>query len=165
MPNSFADQYRRWFEYETDAHAKVLASLATVPSDRRPGPEFKRAVNLFAHVTGARQIWLFRLGVIPNPPEHLFPECAEFEPLAQHWEDVRQKWADYFGRLTDAELDRVFEYTSFDGGRFRNRIGDVLTQLFGHSWYHRGQIAMLVKQAGGTPAVTDLIYWCREPVI
>jgi hypothetical protein len=25
-----------------------------------------------------------------------------------------------------------------------------------------GQIAMLVRAAGGEPAVTDLIYWCRE---
>ena len=26
------------------------------------------------------------------------------------------------------------------------------------------QIAVLVRAAGGTPAVTDLIYWCRQPV-
>jgi uncharacterized damage-inducible protein DinB len=56
----------------------------------------------------------------------------------------------------------VFEYQSLDAGRFRNTIADVLAQLYGHSWYHRGQIAMLVRTAGGQPAVTDLIYWCRE---
>ena len=37
-------------------------------------------------------------------------------------------------------------------------------KLFGHSWFHRGQIAMLVRAAGGEPAVTDLIYGCREGV-
>jgi uncharacterized damage-inducible protein DinB len=56
------------------------------------------------------------------------------------------------------------EYQSLDSGRFRNRVEEVLTQLFGHSWYHRGQIAMLVRAAGGEPAVTDFIFWCREPV-
>ena len=43
-------------------------------------------------------------------------------------------------------------------------IEDILAQLFGHSWYHRGQIALLVRAAGGEPAVTDLIYWSREAV-
>jgi uncharacterized damage-inducible protein DinB len=40
-------------------------------------------------------------------------------------------------------------------------LADILAQLFGHSWYHRGQIAMLVRAAGGEPAVTDRIDWCR----
>jgi uncharacterized damage-inducible protein DinB len=77
---------------------------------------------------------------------------------------VQNEWVAYFARLNDADLDRVCEYQSYDAGRFRNTIGDILTQLFGHSWYHRGQIAMLVRAAGGEPAITDLIYWCREPV-
>jgi uncharacterized damage-inducible protein DinB len=61
-------------------------------------------------------------------------------------------------------LSDLFTYQSFDSGRFQNTIEDVLTQLFGHSWYHRGQIAILVRQAGGTPALTDLIYFTRESV-
>ena len=32
MAGNLADRYRRWFEYEKDAHAKVLASLAAVPA-------------------------------------------------------------------------------------------------------------------------------------
>jgi uncharacterized damage-inducible protein DinB len=66
--------------------------------------------------------------------------------------------------VTDEELEREIEYQSLDAGRFRSRVEDVLAQLFGHSPYHRGQIAMLVKAAGGEPAVTDLIYWSRQGV-
>lgn len=33
------ERYRRWFEYEKDAHAKVFASFDTVPSDRRDSAE------------------------------------------------------------------------------------------------------------------------------
>ena len=58
----------------------------------------------------------------------------------------------------------MFEYQSLDAGRFRNRIEDILAQLYGHSWYHRGQIACWSAPAGGEPAVTDFVYWCREPV-
>ncbi|MFL6198680.1 MAG: DinB family protein [Thermoanaerobaculia bacterium] len=38
----------------------------------------------------------------------------------------------------------------------------ILTQLFGHSWYHRGQIAQLVRALGAEPAVTDFVFWSRE---
>ena len=71
----------------------------------------------------------------------------------------------YLERVSDDDLLRTFEYQSLDAGRFCNRIADILTQLFGHSLYHRGQIAMLVRAAGGEPAVTDFVYWCREPAL
>lgn len=163
MPQSAVEQYRRWFEYERDAHAKMLASLDTVPADRRAGAEYRKAVALIGHLAGARRIWLYRLGGAPAPPAALFPENSELPAAVADLHDVQDRWAGYYGRLTDAELDRVFEYRSWDGGTFRNRVEDVLTQLFGHSSYHRGQIASLVKAAGGEPAITDFVFWCREP--
>ncbi len=160
-----ADRYRRWFDYERDAHAKVVASLESVPADRRATPEFRRAVDILEHVAGARRVWLYRLGVAASPPAGgLAPSGAGLAEVAARLADVQAEWAAYLARLTDADLDRVVEYQSYDAGRFKNRVEDILTQLFGHSWYHRGQIAMLVRAAGGEPAVTDLIYWCREPV-
>ena len=164
MANELADRFRRWFEYEQDAHAKVLASFDTVPPDRRDGREFKKAVALLGHVVAARRVWLFRFGILPTAGA-LFLDDENPDParVEAEWREVRDLWADYLASVTDAELARVFEYQSFDAGRFRNRVEDILAQLFGHSWYHRGQIAVLVRAAGGTPAVTDLIYWCREP--
>ena|SRR5438034_551330 len=164
MSNGLAERYRRWFEYEQDAHAKVARSLESVPVQRRPAPEFQKAVALLAHITAARRLWLFRLGIVSGAPTSLFPENAALADVAAELRIVEDRWADYLSRITDAEIDRYFEYQSLDAGRFRNRIEDILTQLFGHSWYHRGQIAMLVRAAGGEPAVTDLVYWCREPV-
>ncbi len=158
------DRYRRWFEYETDAHAKVLASFDTVPPERRDSPEFRRAVGLLAHVVAARRNWLARFGRIPAPTGPLFPADSDVPGLTTEWRVVQGLWADYFSSVDDQELDREFEYQSLDAGRFRNRVEDVLAQLFGHSSYHRGQIAMLIRTAGGQPAITDLIYWCREAV-
>ena len=44
---------------------------------------------------------------------------------------------------------------------FRNTPRDILTHLGMHSHYHRGQIAILVRRAGSTPAVTDFIVFRR----
>lgn len=159
-----ADRYRRWFEYERDAHEKVIRSLESVPADRRASPEYKRAVTTLAHLAAARLMWLFRLGQTTDRPAAFFPENVGLADVAANLRDVQDHWAAYLGGLTDADIDRVFEYQAIDGGRFRNRIEDILTQLYGHSLYHRGQIAMLVRQAGGEPAATDFVYWCREAV-
>jgi len=164
MSSQAVARYRRWFEYEKDAHAKVIRALETVPVDRRSAPEFRRAVTLLAHIAAARRVWLFRFGVLPNGPAAFFPDDISLAQAALDLQDIQAHWDAYLSRLSDDELGRVFEYQSLDAGRFRNRIEEILDQLFGHSWYHRGQIAMLVRAAGGEPAVTDLIYWCRQAV-
>ncbi len=158
------ERYRRWLDYEADAHSKTLQSLETVSPENRSTTEFQRAISLFGHLVAARRLWLFRLGILPTPPATFFPTNLELSQIAQQWQETHQQWADYLAGLTNKALDQVFEYQSSDSGRFRNVMEDILTQLFGHSWYHRGQIAMLVRQAGGQPVVTDFIFWCREPI-
>jgi uncharacterized damage-inducible protein DinB len=162
MARDMVDRYRHWLDYENDVHLKVLQSLESVPADRRASPEFRRAATLFAHIVAARQIWLHRLGQRKDRPATIFPETVDLDAVSADWQGIQGEWRNYLAGIDDAELAKTFEYQSLDGGRFRNRIEDILTQTFGHSWYHRGQIAMLVKAAGGTPAATDLIYWCRE---
>jgi uncharacterized damage-inducible protein DinB len=163
MSETMVERYRRWFEYEQDAHAKVLRSLESVPSDRRTGPEFQKALTLLAHIVAARRMWLFRFGVSADKPDQFFPQTSLPEVTSQ-LQAMQERWTDYLNDLTDEDLGREFEYQSLDAGRFRNRIEDILTQLFGHSWYHRGQIATLVRAAGGEPAATDFVYWCRESI-
>jgi uncharacterized damage-inducible protein DinB len=163
MSRVLADRFQRWFEYERDAHTKVLRSLETVPVDRRSGAEFQKAVSILAHIAAARKVWLIRLGIIQGQ-ELLAPRNVAITAVVDMLDVVHRHWTDYLCRVTDEELAREFVYQSLDAGQFRNRVEDVLAQLFGHSSYHRGQIATLVRAAGGEPAVTDLIYWCRESV-
>ena len=79
-------------------------------------------------------------------------------------EVIERNWSDYFGRLDEPELERTFDYLTSEGTRFRSVVADILTQLYGHSFYHRGQIASLVRAAGGEPAKTDFIFWTRESI-
>ena len=162
-PTTQADHYRRWFEYERNSHAKAVTSLETVPRERRSERDWQRAADLMAHVTAARMMWLFRLGFEPEPPNTLFPQNVALTELRKRLTAMERKWLVWLDAIDDHELDRVFEYKSLDAGHFHGSVRDILTQLFGHSLYHRGQIAMLVRSLGGTPAVTDFIYWSRTP--
>lgn len=164
---SLIDRYRRWFDYEQDAHAKVVASLRTVPEHQRGNTSYQKALDLLAHIAAARSLWLYRFGVAasgPDSAEGLFPEGADLDDVAERLDAVHGAWNDYLSTLDDDALARVVTYRAIEGGRFRNRIEDLLAQLFGHSWYHRGQIASIVRSLGGEPAVTDFVYWSRTSV-
>lgn len=158
-----AEKYRRWFKYEQDSNAKVLASLQAVADPLRSLPQFQKAVDLLAHLVAARNIWLYRLGH-GNQPLELFPKETPMGRLPELLARMESAWQTYLEGLTDAELARRFEYASYEGPRFRNTVEDVLTQLYGHSLYHRGQIAMLLRSIGAEPAATDFIYWAREAI-
>jgi uncharacterized damage-inducible protein DinB len=116
-----------------------------------------------AHLIAARKMWLYRFGFARENTE-LFPRTVQFPALAGQLAEMEAGWSEYLEKLTDTELERVFEYQSYEGSRFRNTVADILTQLFGHSWYHRGQIAALVRALGAEPAVTDFVFWSREQV-
>lgn len=164
MPQTRLSQYRRWLAYERDAHEKMLASLAGASAGQRAHPHFQQALDLAAHLVAARRLWLFRLGGASEAPPALCPTGTRLADLPAAFEAMHAEW-DAHLEATDAdELDRVVEYTAFEGGRFRGRVEDILAQLHGHSWYHRGQIAMLLRQIGAEPAVTDFVYWSREAV-
>lgn len=156
-----AEQYRRWFEYEKDSDAKVLASLQAVADPLRGLPQFQKAIDLLAHLVAARNMWLYRLGQ-GNKPAELFPLEMPLTDLPTLLDEMESAWSSYFEKLTDEQIEREFEYQSYDGPHFRNTVEDVLTQLFGHSLYHRGQIAMILRSIGAEPAPTDFIYWSRE---
>ena len=162
MSGKLIDRYRRWFDYEKDSHARTIASLHAVPEELRDGEAFRRAVYLMGHIVAARRMWLFRLGITGQNAE-LFPQDVTLEQVTDQVSEMETLWSAYLMRVDDFDLEQVFEYQSYEGPRFRNTIEDILTQLFGHSWYHRGQIAQLVRSMGMEPAVTDFVFWARKP--
>lgn len=157
------ESYRRWFEYEKDSHEKVMASLNATSDEARSSELFQKAVDLMAHIVAARRMWLFRFGV-SNQPVELFPRNVDLAELPALIDAMQKEWSSYLDALNETELARSFEYQSYEGPRFSNTVEEILTQLFGHSWYHRGQIAMALRSIGAEPAVTDFVFWTRKPV-
>jgi uncharacterized damage-inducible protein DinB len=159
---TLVEQYRRWFEYEKDSHRRVLAALETVPKDGRGSESYQKALNTMGHIVAARRVWLHRFDPAIPGPRTFFPTAVTRDDVLAELEAMESLWSDYFQRLSEEEVLRAFLYKSSDGNPFRSVVADVLAQLHGHSLYHRGQIASLIRAAGGKPAETDFIYWSRE---
>lgn len=157
---TLADRFRRWYEHERDCNAKSLEMLASVPAERHSTPEFQKVVDRMAHLVTARRRWLHRLGHLPEAPA-LFPQGTRLADLHAMVADTEAAWTAYLGQLDDAELARTLEWQVTDGRRFRWDVEGILTQVSGHAWYHRGQIAQLVALLGGKAVDTDYILWCN----
>jgi uncharacterized damage-inducible protein DinB len=157
---SLADRFRRWYEYERDCNAKSLAMLASVPAERRTAPEFQKAVDRLAHLVAARRRWLHRLGHLAELPP-AFPQGTALAELPASIAGAEAAWVAYLSQLDDRELARTLEWEAPDGHRYRWDVEGILTQTFGHAWYHRGQIAQLVAGLGGKAVDTDYILWCK----
>lgn len=160
---SFAERFRNWCAYERDCHARRLKMLESVPLEARGSPQFARAVGKPAHLVAARHWWLYRLGVAADHPESWTPSTT-LEELPAAIGDFEERWTGYLATLTDADIADAFECSGGDGRRYRWRLLDLLTQVFGHAWYHRGQIAMLLSDLGGKAIDSDYIYWNRPTV-
>lgn len=161
---SHADRLRHLYEHERDASAKVIRMLESVPHAQQSSAQFERALSKAAHVQIARHAWLFRLGKTPDKPAEFFPKVS-IEQLRAMTADVERRWLAYLATLTDADVFGEFEYVGLDGKRRRWVLFELFTQLTGHAWYHRGQVAMLVKDLGGEPIDTDYVFWQRPTIL
>ena len=151
-------RFRQLYEYERDCNAKTLAMLESVPQASRASADFARAVGKMAHLVAARHMWLARLGKCSDRPSSWTPSTT-LDELPAAIAQLEQLWTDYLAELTDADVLGECDLTAEDGKRWRWRLLDLLTQLFGHAWYHRGQIATLVAALGGMTVNTDFIFW------
>lgn len=156
------EHFRDLLAYETWANARVLDSLETIPPHRRSGPAFERAMQLLGHNQLARRVWLWRLtGTAYENPREWFPTL----PVAQQREmcaETDRMWGAYLAGLREEDLAKDCRYTSSEGVAYASTVREVLTHVFNHSTYHRGQIARLVVECEGTRAATDYIVMGRR---
>jgi len=74
-------------------------------------------------------------------------------------------WRGFLGDDSSQLLDRLVPYKNSKGEFYESRVRDILTHVFMHSAYHRGQIASEVRQAGRGPAYTDFIHGVRQGLV
>lgn len=137
------------------ADAQAQAVISSIEATRA---ERAQATRLYAHIAGAEHIWLSRLeGRRPAHP--VWPELPLEAAAALAKETLAGLRA-----IADAppeSLVRVVEYQTTTGQPFSNTAADILTHVALHGSYHRGQIALLTRQAGGAPVASDYIVFAR----
>ncbi len=159
------ESYQTWYEYERDCNAKMLSMIRSVPKEKQSDPRFLKVVGLAAHLAACRENWLDRMKSGGHNQGEWWPQNASPDSLAPRYAQLEKSWTEYLNKLDDAGLKCDFEFDASGYGRYRWNIEGQIVQLFGHAFYHRGQIALLVDELGGETVDTDYLFWAypRNP--
>ena len=142
--------YKTLFQYDHWAFSRLYNSY----KDLDVADE--RIERLLTHILFALEIWMARLSGSP------IPRYVEFLPMEEIWrrfDQVHQQ----FQELIHSELDffRAIDYKDLKGNSHTSSLWEVLTHLVNHGNYHRGQIALRMRENEHAPPATDFIVFAR----
>ena len=156
---------RQLFDYNHWANSRALEAAAQLSDEQfaRPlGSSFSSVRDTLAHICGGEIVWLERFsGRTPST----FPDTSAAQTvvaLGAFWQPHREGLLAFAASLSQADLDRVLEYRTFNFGTYRNPLWQSMQHLANHGTYHRGQVATLLRQLGAKPVLTDLMHFYRE---
>jgi uncharacterized damage-inducible protein DinB len=145
--------WRRLFAYDAWANRESWRSLGAM--DAPPD----HAVATLGHVVAAEWLWLGRMA--HDVKKIAVWPALSLEQVADELRELDFAWDGFFEQVLPERLGSSCEYTNSKGERFTSTVQDILMHVILHGEHHRGQIARLVRHAGGEPAYTDFIHAVR----
>ena len=160
-----SDDIHLLYEYDRWANRRVLKAASTLSAEqftRDLGGSFRSVREMLLHIVGGEWIWL---AYWKNPPTTLASLSdlktqldAVFNPDAfpDHnavqlkWMEVEVELAEFVNRVTNEDLATMLP---FRGTRIK--LTYLMQHLANHSTYHRGQLALAMRQLRAEPLATD----------
>lgn len=116
----------------------------------------EKMISLLNHILNAQQVWNSRIFI-----EDSFG-VWQINPDEKLLEINQSNFENSVNILNERNLDEIIGYRNSKGDEFQNSIQEIFFHFINHSTYHRGQIAMLMKQAGLEPINTDYVFYKRK---
>lgn len=145
---------QRLMEHMHWANGRTLASLREIT----PPPD---AVRMFVHVLTAERLYHERMVGADPFPQDFWPEMP-LEWCAGAAEANFQLYKRLLWKITEEQLQQRVRYRNSKGTYFETPVWELMTQVGLHGEHHRGQIARMVREAGGKAALTDFIVFVRQ---
>lgn len=149
------DHYRQLASYDGWANQEVVQAL------RATGSPPAKSIRWLAHIVGAEHVWISRL-LRQSPPFPVWPELV-LDQCSMELKSLTAAWGRFLA--SNVRLDSCVDYKNSKGESWTNSVTDILTHVFMHSAYHRGQIAADMRESGFTPAYTDFIHGVRQGLV
>ena len=159
------EAHARRFRYNAWVNNLLLESLvrcaASSGGSQSPSDPLAQATLLLTHVLRAEEVWHARIHGRTGPITRLW-EPVPLDDLPPLAEACAQGWRTLVADMSAEDLGSTVAYRNSHGERFEQRLHDVLDHVANHGTHHRGQIVLLLRQAGFPAPVTDLIAYQRE---
>lgn len=121
--------------------------------------------DLVYHIYVVSYYWLSRIGCADYELKTL-SEIKSKEELFKQWELADIKLVNFMDKMVDEgkSPDHKFKYKTSKGIESEISLRLILSQINNHSYYHRGQLAYIVKINGkpGLPQTDSLVYYREQ---
>lgn len=144
--------FAQLYHYNQWANDRVLEGL-----DRQQ-VEDEKILTVMSHVVSALYIWLSRIEGKSAAAYPLWKKYSRTELIEMN-KVITGRWIKFIEDTDD--FNRVLVYNNYVGDPYKNNVEQIMIHLVNHSTYHRGQVAMLLRQNGLEPINTDFITYDR----
>src|SRR6266403_245029 len=166
------DDIQLLYEYDRWANNRVLHAVSTLSAEeftRDLGGSFRSVRDTLVHIIGCEWGWLTiwkepspssafvtdlwtRLGALFNPNK--FPDGAAVQ---LKWAEVEREQVEFVNRVTNESLRTMLPVRET-----QISLAQLMQHLANHSTYHRGQVALMMRQLATKPLATDFAMFLME---
>jgi uncharacterized damage-inducible protein DinB len=159
------DDIQLLFEYDRWANNRVLQAVSTLSNEqfmRDLGGSFRSVRDTLVHIIGGEWGWLAywkepsasptfladlrtRRDAMFNP--NAFPNVAAVQ---LKWAGVEKEQVEFVNHVTNESLEKMIPFRTT-----QIRLAHLMQHVANHSTYHRGQVALMMRQLGAKPVATD----------
>lgn len=142
------------FKYNDWANQRMLITLEDIPEPN------EKLLLLYGHIISAQIIWLNRIKDLPTSP---FPLWTDYKirELRTMTEESTSNWFSYLNQHRMDTFEEMIFYKNSAGRKYESTIREIITHVVNHSTYHRGQMALVLREMGVNPPMTDYIHYRR----
>ena len=152
--------------YNYWANHKLLELINSLPEEQQVKElpsSFKSIHHTLLHMLDAESIWWQRMKL----QESTIAPSASFHgttrELGQLLLQQNKVWETWVLAATPAALEHVFMYYNSKREHFKQPVFQMITHVFNHGTYHRGQLVNMLRQLGVSKIPqTDFGYWGIE---
>lgn len=138
------------FEYNFHSNNNLIKNIEN-QADLIPD----KVIKLLNHILNSHQVWNAR---ILNQDTFQVWQINLLDEL----NDInRSNYENSLLILDKFNFDKTIQYRNSQGLEFINKIEDILFHVVNHSTYHRAQIALLFRESGNEPLISDYIVYKR----
>ncbi len=166
------DDIQLLYEYDRWANNRVLQAVSGLSDEqftRDLGGSFRSVRDTLVHIVAGEWGWL-TYWKEPSPSAAFAKDLwkrhdALFHPEAfpngaavhRKWAEVEKEQAEFVNGVTNESLGRMLPFRTTQAS-----LAHLMQHMANHSTYHRGQIALMMRQLGAKPVATDFHVFLLE---
>jgi uncharacterized damage-inducible protein DinB len=161
-------EIEKLFAYDRWANGRMFAALSSLTDEQftrelNSGGSFRSVRDVAVHIVASEWGWLTTWKTLPpdeesldaiwDANEALFPAAhfSDAAAVAARWREIETAVHTFVDALDDATLAHMLPHSD----NVRLPLAETPVHLANHSTYHRGQVAILMRQLHAKPPATD----------